>query len=710
MKIFRVQIVLFFFVFYMTVSSQWQPLINGPTGANTFSITEFNDQLFITSDKGIFVSSNYVTWNYVNFEPNLLTLTPCYIAATDTFIVANRGEFVKISYDSGINWEDISFGLANKSPEMLLANDSTIIAKTGGSLFIKEKTNGFWNVWKEIWTPSNNINVISVAFNNSSIIFTSNSNEIYKSTNQGVTWNITPFDSTISLYSIKCYKNNYYLCTYNGLFKSTDNGETWTSALSSYYVKNFYMNDVFAIAQVYSSPKDKLLILFDDLNVFTELSDDYYDRSITDFLIKDNSCFLTTSLGGVFRHYLNGFGWDAISFDLIPFNINSFTYNDNYLFAYTNMSEGVFRSSDDGRNWIYSPLPHYNPNVFPNLSNLLVKRNIIIGTEATNSYSYYSTTNGSNWTTIDWGGANRSTTVLGNDLYSAGFQVTKWNENTTPYIFTTSPINLQSIAVMGDSSNYKIVVSTLNNELYISDEQLNNWTNISLNLPNSITHINDISVTQNSIYVAITNSSVNQTGVYKSTDFGNTWIQIINNRYIEKLFSKDNYVFAAASSFNGGIFASKNSGNSFVPFNEGLDLLNFYDIKQFQITDDYVYIGLNSEYLIKCTSGIWKRKLSEIIVDVKTETNPPLYFNLGQNYPNPFNPTTQINFSLPHGSFVSLKIYDVLGKEITTLVNEELPAGNYTKSFDASNYSSGIYLYKISTEKFNETKKMVLLK
>jgi hypothetical protein len=83
---------------------------------------------------------------------------------------------------------------------------------------------------------------------------------------------------------------------------------------------------------------------------------------------------------------------------------------------------------------------------------------------------------------------------------------------------------------------------------------------------------------------------------------------------------------------------------------------------------------------------------------------------LFQNYPNPFNPTTTIKYSIPELSFVTLKVYDVLGSEIITLVNEEKPIGTHTIEFGASNLPSGIYFYQLQTPNFTQTKKMILLK
>ena len=85
-------------------------------------------------------------------------------------------------------------------------------------------------------------------------------------------------------------------------------------------------------------------------------------------------------------------------------------------------------------------------------------------------------------------------------------------------------------------------------------------------------------------------------------------------------------------------------------------------------------------------------------------------FHLEQNYPNPFNPSTTISFSIPTSEFISLKIYNVLGREVATLVNEEKPTGNYEVNFNATNLSSGIYFYTLQAGKNIQTKKLVLMK
>jgi len=126
----------------------------------------------------------------------------------------------------------------------------------------------------------------------------------------------------------------------------------------------------------------------------------------------------------------------------------------------------------------------------------------------------------------------------------------------------------------------------------------------------------------------------------------------------------------------------------------------------------YSFVDKNLE------AGKYQYRLKQIDFDgtfeysnvIEVEIVPPLKFSLEQNYPNPFNPVTSIQYSINSMQFVTLKVYDVLGKEVATLVNEEKPSGHYEINFNASNLASGIYYYQLRAGEFVETKKMLLLK
>ena len=104
------------------------------------------------------------------------------------------------------------------------------------------------------------------------------------------------------------------------------------------------------------------------------------------------------------------------------------------------------------------------------------------------------------------------------------------------------------------------------------------------------------------------------------------------------------------------------------------------------------------------------RGFSNVVTDVENEFNSISEYRLNQNYPNPFNPTTTISFTIPATSNVSLKVFNILGKEVATIVNETKSAGNYSINFNASGLSSGVYFYQLTTDNFTSTKKFTLMK
>ena len=125
---------------------------------------------------------------------------------------------------------------------------------------------------------------------------------------------------------------------------------------------------------------------------------------------------------------------------------------------------------------------------------------------------------------------------------------------------------------------------------------------------------------------------------------------------------------------------------------------------------DYVKVGnVVTLYAITRTGDIMKLTDNTIGIE-NNNMEIPVNFSLSQNFPNPFNPTTTINYTLPKNSEVKLTVYDALGCKIETLINKNQLPGNYKVTFDASQYPSGVYFYRLTTDGFSETKKMILIK
>ena len=160
-----------------------------------------------------------------------------------------------------------------------------------------------------------------------------------------------------------------------------------------------------------------------------------------------------------------------------------------------------------------------------------------------------------------------------------------------------------------------------------------------------------------------------------------------------------------------GVFLSTNQGESWKPINDNLGV-NHY-IESLFIKDEYLFAGT--------ADGLIRRPLSDFTTINKDLFTIPNEFKLEQNYPNPFNPSTIIKYSVPFSPsplqgegprvrLVTLKVYDLLGREITTLVNEEKQPGNYEIKFDGTKFISGVYFYRMESGSYTQTKKLIILK
>ncbi|MEO8167184.1 MAG: T9SS type A sorting domain-containing protein, partial [bacterium] len=121
----------------------------------------------------------------------------------------------------------------------------------------------------------------------------------------------------------------------------------------------------------------------------------------------------------------------------------------------------------------------------------------------------------------------------------------------------------------------------------------------------------------------------------------------------------------------------------------------------------HLYAGLSSGG----AGNVWRRALSEVLsVELLESETIPTQISLAQNYPNPFNPSTTIRFEIPNSTRLTLKVFDVVGKEVATIASGEFNAGAYTATFDASSLSSGLYFYRLEAAGFSKTMKMILMK
>jgi hypothetical protein len=189
-------------------------------------------------------------------------------------------------------------------------------------------------------------------------------------------------------------------------------------------------------------------------------------------------------------------------------------------------------------------------------------------------------------------------------------------------------------------------------------------------------------------------------GIFRSSDNGNSWSQVLSSVNVAALArdaSSPEVMFAAS---DRGIYQSVDAGASWRMYNNTLPTLKFVGLKK----DPYS----NDLYVATQDSGIYR--VFGLAVDVAKEPQLPKQCVLEQNYPNPFNPSTGIRFEISESRLVTLKVYDLLGRELATLVNERKPAGRYSVNWNATGLSSGVYFYRMRAGDFVETKKLLLLR
>jgi len=199
-------------------------------------------------------------------------------------------------------------------------------------------------------------------------------------------------------------------------------------------------------------------------------------------------------------------------------------------------------------------------------------------------------------------------------------------------------------------------------------------------------------------------------GLYSSTDLGDTWQlkygvtfdtlgQVVDAKIFKDISSYQNVLIASVATFS--ILISYDGGNNWSDFNDGL----FTDWTFPALAINPPYIWALRDFM----GNAYYRPLANI-TGVENNNELPSGYSLHQNYPNPFNPSTIIKYSIPQSSNVIIRVFDIVGNEIETLVNEEQPIGTYEINWHAQNLPSGVYFYQLSAGNYLETKKMSLLK
>jgi hypothetical protein len=190
-------------------------------------------------------------------------------------------------------------------------------------------------------------------------------------------------------------------------------------------------------------------------------------------------------------------------------------------------------------------------------------------------------------------------------------------------------------------------------------------------------------------------------GVFRSTNDGTRWEEAsdgLTNLEIVSFIVDGANLFAGTS---GGVFLSTDYGATWTQVNDGL---RNTAVQSLASTSTLLFAGTTK-------ASVWSRPLSEMANSVISPSGlHPTAFSLGQNYPNPFNPVTKIQFTIVDRQLTIVNVYDLMGREVATLVNEVKEPGTYAVQFDGSNLASGVYLYRLTAGSFVQTRKMIVVK
>jgi hypothetical protein len=398
----------------------------------------------------------------------------------------------------------------------------------------------------------------------------------------------------------------------------------------------------------------------------------------------------------------NGIGTDKI--------VHALTSNGSYIFAGAEGS-GVYVSSNNGTSWSQTSLDSLNVSCFAVSGNKVFAG--VNGSPNASNGVYVTTNNGTSWTHIGLGTQDiYCLNVFGDVLLAGGYGVyltlvAGGNWTLTSY----NDQVISSIETIGST----IFAGTPNNPSCSVHRSTNNcitWSETAL----YDKEVSSLAALGNTNFVAGSSR-----GVYISPVSGSLWTSAgLSNDTITTVITMGSNIFACTlgnfPNWSPGVFLSSNNGSSWRNRNQGLSFYTLVpEVLTLLIVNNYIFAGTMSY------GSVYRRSYSDIIGIQNISTEIPSAYSLSQNYPNPFNPKTKIKFDVPvddpegtprirGNDRVVLKVYDELGKEIETIVNEKLNAGTYEVTFDASKYPSGVYFYRMQVGEYNDTKKMILLK
>lgn len=514
--------------------------------------------------------------------------------------------------------------------------------------------------------------------------------KLYRTTNGGNNWNLltTPLPQAATVKSISSFGNFWWIIgsrqdttMMSYIYRTTNNGVSWTQQMAAslhyFYTSFAYDSSICWVAGTYGGTSGAIIKTTNGgTNWTTQVGGQYgvikclyFLNIMTGWAAGNNTMLVTTN---------SGTNW---SFYNITELINSL-YFTNALTGWAGTDNGRLLKTTNGGVTFFTYLSGLANT---SLNSVQFPMNGTTGYCANSSLIFKSTNSGNNWlpmeTTVP-SDIEAMHCLTANNCYAVTFDGS--------VVYSTNGggnYNINSITVRRNNLNKQI---TMNNTTYDT---------ITINIPSPTATIIDVnamidtvinSVDSNLIFI-LSHQGISDTIIYRVGGAGNNFIRTVLND------SATIPISAGIPPFTGSFKPSRPlSKFNFVPIN-GQWILKIKETQSVERTGVIKSWGINVTYNFQTAI----KKISEKI---------PAKFELMQNYPNPFNPKTNIKYSVSQNQNIKLIVYDILGKEMETLVNDNHSPGVYEVSFDGDRLSSGVYFYKLIAGEFYETKKMILIK
>lgn len=690
---------------------------------------------------GVFKSTDAGSaWNFLGLEETTsigrMLVHPTnsnivYLAAVGSYFSPNTERGVYKSTDGGASW--------NKS---LFISDST-----GAIDIIMDPINPdrmMAAMWERVRRPT------------SSHLYGPSSG-IYKTTDGGTNWNLIPPSAglpdpssqnvgRIGLALSQINPEIIYALYNDGaniisLYKSTNFGNSWTDVDPDNELNGGTGGFSWYFGQVRVHPTNPDIVFVLDValmrssNSGTNWSENYQthvDHHALAFNPNDANIVILGNDGGMNKSTNAGVNWGAhIQLPATQFYEIGLDANNSLAYYGGTQDNGTNRTQNGGlNNWqhiyggdgFYVLVDFTNPNIVYAESQF---GNLGKSTTGGGGGSFSPATTGingsepTNWSTPVIMDPNNSNILYygTNYLYRTINSADNWTK-ISPQLTDYNGGRLGTLTTMAvaPTNSNVIYVGTDDSHVWVSSDNGSTWNEISDGLPvRWVTRVAVDPTNENIVYVTFNGLKWRdpQPHVFRSTDKGASWTDISNNLPDAPVnaFAVDPIEPSRLYLGNDvGMYVSFNSGQSWWVLGEGLPVLPVSDIK----------IHPTTRELVAGTYGRSMYKIDLDLVPTNIESSEPIVsgFYLEQNYPNPFNPITKIKFTIPsvfasgtkQSQQVILKVYDILGNEVVTLINEKKLAGNYEVDFNAKELTSGIYFYKLVANEFSDTKKMILLK